>query len=97
MFLCFLVSLFAIMANEEQKLIGKVTHYYGKVGVAIIKLEGLLKAGDKVRFAGNKEEFEQMVDSIEIDRQKVDEAQAGQEVGVKVEKKVSEGTPVYLL
>lgn len=81
----------------EGTYIGKVTHYYGKVGVAIVKLEEALHVGDRIRFAGSMEEFEQTIESMEIEHQKVEEAHAGQEVGVKVDQKVKEGTPVYRL
>jgi translation elongation factor EF-Tu-like GTPase len=84
------------MENKEKDIpIGKVVHYYGKIGVAVILLEESLKAGERVRFAGNKEEFEQNVESMEIDRQKISEAHKGDEIAMKAEKKVKEGTPLY--
>ena len=76
------------------KEIGKVTHYYGKVGVAIVKLSGGLKAGDKIKIADKAGEFEQTVNSMEVDRKKVDEALSGDEVGLKVDRKVGEGALV---
>jgi translation elongation factor EF-1alpha len=84
------------MENKEKETpIGKVVHYYGKIGVAVILLEESLKTGDRVRFAGNMEEFEQDVESMEIDRQKISEAHKGDEIAMRVEKKVKEGTPLY--
>jgi len=77
--------------------IGKVTHYYGKLGVAIIKLSGELRVGDKIKIEGNKIELDQTVDSMEVDRKKMDEARAGDEVGIKVDQKISEGAIVYKL
>jgi putative protease len=80
---------------EEEKLIGKVTHYFGKVEVAVIKLEDTLKVGDSIRIVGEETNFNQIVDSMEIEHQKVNEAKAGQSVGLKVVQKVREGYKVY--
>jgi len=82
---------------EEGKLIGKVTHYFGKIGVAVIKLEDTLKVGDTIRIVGGQTDFTQTVESMEIEHQKVNEAKAGQSVGLKVAQKVREGYKVYKL
>jgi putative protease len=82
---------------KEEKLIGKVTHYFGKVGVAVIKLEDTLKVGDSIRIVGGETDLNQIVDSMEIEHQKVNEAKAGQSVGLKVAQKVREGYKVYKL
>jgi len=50
----------------EEKLIGKVTHYYGKIGVGIVELSGNLKVGDKIHLKGHSTDFEQEVDSIQV-------------------------------
>lgn len=76
---------------------GKVTHYYGKVGVAIIELSDSLKVGDKIKIEGNKIEFDQTVASMEIDRKGVTEAKKGDVVGLKVGEKVGEGAIVHKL
>jgi len=75
--------------------IGKVTHYYDKIGVAIVKATKSIKTGDKLRFGDEENGFEQTADSMQFDHKEVSEAKKGQEVGVKVEKKVREGTLVY--
>jgi putative protease len=82
---------------EEGKLIGKVTHYFGKIGVAVIQLEDTLKVGDTIRIVGGQTDFTQTVESMEIEHQKVNEAKAGQSVGLKVAQKVREGYKVYKL
>ena len=82
---------------EEGKLIGKVTHYFGKIGVAVIKLEDSLKVGDTIRIVGGQTDFTQTVESMEIEHKKVKEAKAGDSVGVKVAQKVREGYKVYKL
>lgn len=74
--------------------IGKVTHYYGKVGVAIVALSAPLKVGDKIKIAGTHGEDEQVVDSLEVEHQPVQEAKAGDVVGLKVNREAREGDTV---
>ncbi len=83
------------MPNEEGKLIGKVTHYFGKIGVAVIEIEDVLKVGDTIRIVGGETDFTQLVDSMEVEHKKINEAKAGDSVGVKVSQKVREGYKVY--
>lgn len=78
------------------KKIGNVTHYYGNIGVAIVALTGKLSKGDKVKFESGKAEFEQTVESMQIDHKEIDSAKKGDIVGVKVSEKVGEGADVYL-
>ena len=80
---------------EEGKLIGKVTHYFSKIGVAVIELSDTLKVGDTIRILGGETDFNQVVESMEIEHQKVQEAKAGDSVGLKVSQKVRDGYKVY--
>jgi translation elongation factor EF-1alpha len=83
---------------EEGQLIGKVTHYFGKIGVAVIELTNTLKQGDTIRIVGGEMvDFTQAVESIEIEHQKVPKAKAGDSIGLKVSQKVREGYRVYKL
>ena len=77
--------------------VGKVTHYYGKIGVAIIELSAGLTVGDKIKIESNRTEFEQAVDSMEVDHKPVTTARKGDVIGMKVREKVSEGATVYKL
>lgn len=79
----------------EEKEIGKITHYYDKLSVAIIELKSELKAGDEISIKGANDDLRQVVDSIEIDRQGVDAAKKGDIVGIKVAQKVHEGSKVF--
>ena len=83
--------------SEEGKLIGKVTHYFGKIGVAVIELSDTLSVGDNIRIIGGEVDFTQVVDSIEIEHEKVEKASAGDSIGLKVNEKVREGYEVYKL
>jgi len=82
---------------EEGKLIGKVTHYFGNIGVAVIELTDKLKVDDTIRIVGGETDFNQAVDSIEIEHQKIKEAKKGDSVGLKVGQKVREDYKVYKL
>ncbi|OYT61485.1 translation elongation factor-like protein [Thermoplasmatales archaeon ex4484_30] len=76
--------------------IGVVEHYFTKINVAAIKItNGKLKIGDKIAIKGATTDFEQTVNSMEIDRQKIEEANAGDAIGIKVIEKVREGDKVY--
>lgn len=76
--------------------IGKVSHFYDKIGVAIVDLTAGLAVGEKVKFArGGEDMFEQKIDSIQIEHKKVDSAKSGDVVGLKVDETLKEGTEVY--
>lgn len=81
---------------EEGKLIGKITHYFGNIGVAVIELSGGLKVGDKIRIVGGIDtDFEQVIESMEIEHEKIKVAKKGDSIGLKVDQKVREGYEVY--
>lgn len=83
---------------EEGKLIGEVTHYFGKIGVAVIELEEPLKVGDTIRIIGGVDtDFTQEVESMEIEHEKVQQAKSGDSVGLEVKEKVRDGYKVYKL
>jgi len=77
--------------------IGIVTHYFGKIGVAVLELTKELKVGDKIRFSGSKTDFEQEVNSLQIDKQPVAKASKGEPVGLKVNEEVKVGDEAYLV
>jgi len=79
----------------EEKPIGKITHYYGKIGVAIVKFNREVKVGERVHFKGPHTDFTQQLSSMQYNHQDIESAKKGQEVGIKVEQKVREGDEVY--
>lgn len=82
-------------STQEGKLIGKISHYFGNIKVAVIELTEELKVGDKIRVVGGEIDFTQSVESLEVEHQKVKAAKKGDSVGLKVEKKIREGYKVY--
>ena len=89
------------MAEEKQegkalgREAGKVTHYYTKLGVGVVKLSGALKVGDKIRIKGATTDFEQIVESMQIEKDKIKEGKAGQSVGLEVKEHVRAKDVVY--
>ncbi len=81
----------------KEKLIGKITHYFDKISVAIVELSGVLKVGDRVHVKGNNTDFEQDISSIQIEHENVEKAKKGDAIGVKVDEKVRESDEVYLV
>lgn len=80
------------------KPIGKVVHFYDKLGVAIIDLSsGGLKVGQEVKFKHGEEEFTQKVESLQVEHESVDSVKKGDSFGVKVDKPTKPGTEVYLV
>ncbi len=84
-----------IMAEKKEKPIGAVTHYYGHLGVAIVKFSKAVKVGDKVHFRGATTDFNETINSMQYDHKPIEAAKKGQEVGIKVGDKVREGDEVY--
>ncbi len=80
-----------------EKLIGQVTHFYGNIEVAVLKLTGELKVGDEIHFIGHGADFTQKVESMQVEHQQIEVAKSGEQVGLKVEEKVKPGTKVYLV
>ena len=70
-------------------------HWYDKLGVAIIELSAPLSAGDTVKFKHGDQEFQQAINSMQVEHQAVQSAKPGDSVGVKTDQKVREGTVVY--
>lgn len=85
------------MAEEETpgKEVGKVTHYFNKIGVAVIEVADSLKVGDEIHFRGATSNFSQKIDSMQIDHAPVEEANKGQSIGMKVKEHVRENDKVF--
>ncbi len=82
------------MAEDKRKLVGEVIHYYSKLKVAILQLSDNLKLGDKISIEGYTTDFQQTVDSMQIEHRNVEKAVKGDSVGVKVEGRCRKGDKV---
>ena len=84
-------------ASEELgEEIGVVTHYFSKIGVAVLKLEKSgLKVGDKIRIKGATTDFEQEVKSMQIEHENVQTAKVGDSIGIKIKDHVRDHDKVY--
>lgn len=81
----------------EGKKVGKITHYFNKIGVAVIELEDTMKDGDKIKIKGAITDFDQIVSSMQIEHEQIQEAKAGQAIGMKVSEDVRPGDEVFIV
>ena len=75
--------------------VGEVSHYFTRIGVAIVELTAPLSAGDRITIKGMTTNFEQTVGSMQIEHKDMEEAKKGDSVGLKVEERAREGDIVY--
>ena len=81
------------MAEEE---IGKITHYFSKIQVSVINIEkGELNTGDTIHIKGATTDFQQKIESMQIEHEQVEKATAGQSIGMKVKEVVRQHDTVY--
>lgn len=79
----------------EEKEVGQITHYYGHLSVGIIELTDNLKVGDNIHIKGHSDDFTQAIDSMQIEHKDVQEAKAGDLIGIKVIQKVHPHDKVF--
>lgn len=75
--------------------IGKITHYYDKIGVAVLELVKPLALHDKIKISGHDKEFIQEVVSMQVEHQDIKKAKKGDSIGLKVDQPVRENDVVY--
>jgi len=79
----------------EQK-VGEVIKFFSKAGVAAIKItEGTLKVGDRIRIKGHTTDFEDQIQSMQVENQPVEKAEVGHLIGIKVKDRVREKDAVF--
>ena len=81
--------------SEELQEVGRVSHFFTKISVAVIELTATISVGDRILIKGPTTNLEQTVDSMEIEHEKVQRAEAGQSIGMKVKDRVRETDVVY--
>jgi len=83
------------MNEEEVVEIGRITHFFSKISVAVIELTAPLNVGDTIVIKGPTTDLEQVVESMQIEHKNVQRAEAGQSIGLKVNDRVREKDIVY--
>ena len=83
------------MSEENLVEVGHVTHFFSKISVAVIELKAPLAVGDTILIKGPTTDFEQIVESMQIEHKNVQRAEAGQSIGLKVAQRVREKDTVY--
>jgi len=83
---------------QHEEAIGIVTHYYSHLGVAVVQVsKGSMNVGDMIHITGHSTDITQTVDSMEYEHENVNEASAGQSVGIKFTGHAREHDIVYLV
>ncbi len=78
-----------------EELVGEVSHWFDNINVAGIKVSGKLAVGDRIHVVGHTTDLEQEVSSMQLDNEAVDEANAGDEIGVRLTSRARPGDNVY--
>ena len=83
--------------SRERKLIGEVTHYFGKIGVAVVNVKSPLHQGDQILIEGSTTSIRQKAQSLQYNRKSIQEARPGLSIGLKVSDRVRERDKVFVL
>lgn len=83
------------LSEEDIVEIGRITHFFSKINVAVIELKAPLKVGDTIVVKGPTTDFQQVVESMQIEHNNVQTGEAGQSIGLKVIQRVRETDMVY--
>ncbi|MBI2065559.1 MAG: hypothetical protein HYT68_00600 [Candidatus Zambryskibacteria bacterium] len=83
------------MAKDNS--VGKVVHWYDKIGVAVVKLNKGLKIGDSIKVKHGDEEFEESVSSMQLNHEPVKSGKKDNEVAIKLSRKAREGSEIHLV
>ena len=85
------------MSEVKKTMIGKVEHFYTKINVIVVTLDVPLQVGDRIMIEGKTTHFEQVVESMQIERVNIQRAEKGQSIGLMVVDKAKEGDIVFKL
>lgn len=81
--------------KERQVKVGKVRNFHAGMGLCVIELSEPLQIGDEITIKGTDTDFKQKIESMQIDKEDIESAEAGKVIGLKVKDKVSPGDIVY--
>ena len=74
--------------------VGNVTHYYDKIGVAVVDILAPIKVGDKIKITGSTE-FEQELTSMQIEHENIKKAKKGDQIGLKINQPVKDKDEIF--
>lgn len=77
--------------------VGEISHYFTRIGVAVVDVSGPLKVGDRIAIKGMTTNYEMTLESMQVEGNNIDEANEGDDVGMKVDDRVRKGDIVYKL
>ncbi len=83
------------MSEEKIIEIGRITHFFSKISVAVVELIAPLTVGDRILVKGPSTDFEQIVESMQIEHKNIQGAEAGQSIGLKLAQQARERDAVY--
>jgi putative protease len=81
--------------SEDIVEVGHITHFFSKISVAVLELTAPLSVGDRILVKGPTTDFEQVVDSMQVEHKNIQRAEAGQSVGLKLAQQTKERDVVY--
>ncbi len=82
--------------NEENVLrVGHITHFFSKISVAVVELTEALAVGEHILVKGPSTDFEQVVESMQIEHENITRAEAGQAIGLKMAERTREKDVIY--
>lgn len=82
--------------HDPTEAIGTISHYFGHLSVAAVRLTGPLAVGDRIHIRGHTTDLVQTVDSIEIEHARVERAEPGDDAAIGVTDHVREHDLVFL-
>jgi len=83
--------------SKSLEKVGEITHYFTRIGVAVVDLSGPIKVGDRIAIKGMTTNYEMTIASMQVEGADIEEAGAGDDIGMKVDDRVRQGDLVYRL
>jgi putative protease len=83
------------LSEEEVVEVGHITHFFSKISVAVLELTASLAVGERILVKGPSTDFEQVVESMQIEHMNIQRAEAGQSIGLKTAQQAKVRDVVY--
>jgi translation elongation factor EF-1alpha len=83
--------------SKSLEKVGEVSHFFTRISVAVVEVTASIRLGDPIAIKGMTTNFEQTVGSMQIEGEDIEEAKAGDSIGLKVVDRVRKGDIVYRL